>query len=109
MRKPQGYRQAALEECVCLLLFCLPYYRALLFAGISGMISVLLLTCLLLFVVWGSPNIYRTITGCLKALPLSWVDPVLDRAGFWVSVPSHAVAEEASLAPSFQRPPPLFS
>jgi hypothetical protein len=50
VRKPQGYRQAAAEECVCLLMLCLPYYQALLFAGISGMISVLLLTCLLLCV-----------------------------------------------------------
>ena len=109
MRKPQGYRQAAVEECVCLLLFCLPYYQALLFAGISGMISVLLLTCLLMFVVSGSPNIYRTITGCLKAIPLSWVAPVLDYACFWILVPSHTVAEVPSLAPSFQRPPPIFS
>ena len=109
MRKPQGYRQAAVEECVCLLLFCLPYYQALLFAGISGMISVLLLTCLLMFVVGGSPNIYRTITGCLKAIPLSWVAPVLDCADFFACVPSQTVGKEPSFAPSFQRPPPLFS
>jgi hypothetical protein len=73
------------------------------------MISVLLLTCLLLFVVWGSPDIYRTITGCLKALPLSWLAPILDCAGFWVSVPSQATAQEPGLAPWFQRPPPIFS
>jgi hypothetical protein len=109
VRKPPSYRQAALEECVCLLLFCLPYYRALLFAGISGMMSVLLLTCLLLFVVWGSPGIYRTITGRLKALPLSWVAPVLDCADFFACVSSQTVGKEPSLAPSFQRPPPIFS
>ena len=109
MRKPQGYRQAAVEECVCLLMLCLPYYQALLFAGISGMISVLLLTCLLLCVVTRSPDIYRTITGCFEALPLSWAAPILDRSGLWVSVPSQVVAQEPSLAPSFQRPPPIFS
>jgi hypothetical protein len=73
------------------------------------MMSVLLLTCLLLFIVWGSPGTYRTITGRLKALPLSWVAPVLDCADFWTLVPSQTVAKEPSLAPSFQRPPPLFS
>jgi hypothetical protein len=73
------------------------------------MISVLLLTCLLLFVAGSSPGIYSTITGRLKALPLSWVAPVLDCADFWIFVPSHAVAEGPSLAPSFQRPPPIFS
>jgi hypothetical protein len=109
VRKPQGYRQAAAEECFCLLVLCLPYYQALLFAGISGMISVLLLTCLLMFVVVRSPDIYRTITGRLKAFPLSWVPPILDRRGLWVSVPSHAVIQGPSLAPSFQRPPPIFS
>jgi hypothetical protein len=73
------------------------------------MISVLLLTCLLLFVVGGSPDIYRTITGRLKALPLGWLAPVLDCADFLIFLPSHAVAKVPSLAPSFQRPPPTFS
>jgi hypothetical protein len=107
--KPEGYRKAAAEKCVCLLLLCLPYYQALLFAGISGMLSVLLLTCLLLCVVSRSPGIYRTIVGCLEAVPLLWAAPILDRAGLWISVPSHVVPQEPSLSPSFQRPPPLFS
>jgi hypothetical protein len=109
VRKPQGYRQAAAEECFCLLVVCLPYYQALLFAGISGMLSVLLLTCLLMFVVVRSPEIYRTITACLKAFPVSWIPPLSDRRGLWVSVPSLVVAQGPSLAPSFQRPPPIFS
>ncbi|WP_263351013.1 hypothetical protein [Acidicapsa acidisoli] len=108
MRKPEGYRQAALEECFCLLVLCLPYYQALLFAGISGMVSVLLLTCLLLFVVVQSPEIYRTITGHLKAFPLSWTPP-LGRRDLWISVPSRVVVQGPRLAPSFQRPPPIFS
>jgi hypothetical protein len=73
------------------------------------MISVFLLTCLLLCVVTRSPDIYRTIIGCLEALPLSWATPILDRTVLWVSVPSQVVAQKPSLAPSFQRPPPLFS
>ncbi len=109
VRKPQGYRRVAAEECFCLLVLCLPYYQALLFAGISGMISVVLLTFLLMFVAVRSPDIYRTITACLKALPISWAPPISDRGGLWASVPSHAVAQGPSLAPSFQRPPPIFS
>jgi hypothetical protein len=109
VRRPQGYRQAAAEECFFLLVLCLPYYQALLFAGISGTISVLLLTCLLMFVAVRSPEIYRTIAGRIKTLPLSWTPPILDRRGVWVSVLTHAVAHGPSLAPSFQRPPPIFS
>jgi hypothetical protein len=109
VRKPQGYRQAVTEQCVCLLLLCLPYYQALLFAGMSGMISVLLMTCLLLFVVAGSLDIYHSVAGCLKALPLPWAAPILDRTDLWVALPSHAFVQEPGLAPSFQRPPPIFS
>jgi hypothetical protein len=107
--KPRGYRQAAAEECFFLLVLCLPYYQALFLAGMSGMISFLLLTCLLMFAVAGSPAICRTIAARLRALPLSWVAPLFDRRGLWVSVPLFAVAEGPSLAPSFQRPPPIFS
>jgi hypothetical protein len=109
MRKPQDYKQAAVEQCFFLLVLCLPYYQALLFAGISGMISVLLMAFLLMFVVAGSPEIYRTIAALLKDFPLAWFPPIVDRRGLWVLVPLDAVANEPSLAPSFQRPPPIFS
>jgi hypothetical protein len=109
VKKPQGYRQAAAEQCFCLLILCIPYYQSLLLAGISGLISVLLLTFLLLFVVARSPEIYRAVTSCLEAFPSSWVAPLSDRRGLWVSLPSHAVVPGPSLAPSFQRPPPIFS
>lgn len=109
MTKPQGYRQATTEQLFCLFVLCLPYYQSLLFAGISGMVSFLLLTCLLMFVVANSPAIYQTITACLRALPPSWVAPILDRRDRWVSVPLFVVAPGPSLAPSFQRPPPIFS
>jgi len=51
LTKPQGYRPAASERLLCLFVICIPYYQALLFAGMSGMISFLLLTILLMFVV----------------------------------------------------------
>lgn len=109
MTKPQGYRQAASEQLFCLFVLCLPYYQSLLFAGMSGMISFLLLTILLMFVVARSPAIYRVITACLKALPRSWMAPTSDRrdqSSIWRFFP---VPQGPSLAPSFQRPPPLFS
>jgi len=107
--KPQGYRRAASEQLLCFFVLCLPYYQSLLFAGMSGMISFLLLTFLLIFVVARSPAIYRVITACLKALPPSWVAPTLDRRDRWVGAPLYVVAAGPSLAPSFQRPTPLFS
>jgi hypothetical protein len=109
MTKPQGYRQAATEQLLCLFVLCLPYYQSLLFAGMSGMIFFLLLTFLLMFVVARSPAIYRVMTACLKTLPSSWSAPTLDRRDRWVSAPLYVVAPGPSLAPSFQRPPPLFS
>jgi len=74
--KPQGYMQAAEEQLFCLLVLCLPYWQTLLFAGISGMVSFLVLTFLLLFVVARSRAICRAITARLKALPASWVAPI---------------------------------
>ena len=107
--KPQGYWQAASEQLLCFLVLCLPYYQSLFFAGMSGMISFLLLTFLLIFVVARSPAISRVITARLKALPPSWVAPIVDRRDSWVGEPLYVVTAGPSLAPSFQRPPPLFS
>ena len=107
--KSRGYWQAASEHLLCLLVLGLPYYQSLLIAGMSGMVSFLLLTFLLMFVVARSPAIYCVIADCLKALPPSWVAPTLDMRGPWVGEPMYVVAPGPSLAPSFQRPPPLFS
>lgn len=107
--KPQGYRQSASEQLLCFLVICLPYHQSLWLAGMSGMISFLLLTLLLMFVVARSPAIYHVITACLKALPPSWLAPTLDRRNRWVGELLYVLAPGPSLAPSFQRPPPLFS
>jgi hypothetical protein len=109
MKKPQGYKQAAAEKFFCLFVLCLPYYQSLLFAGVSGSIYFLLLTCLLMFVVARSAEVFRTITARLRALPLSWFTPPPDRGVLWISLPSLAVARGPSLSPLFQRPPPIFS
>ena len=107
--RPQGYKQATMEQLFCLFVLCVPYYQSLLFAGMTGVVSFLLVTFLLMFVVARSPAIYRVVTACLKALPLSWVAPLLDCRDRWVTAPLCFAASGPSLAPSFQRPPPLFS
>lgn len=106
---PKGLKQAAVRPLLCLSILCLPYYQALLYAGMSGVLSVLLLSILLMIAVSRSPEIYRAITSCLKALPLGWAMPAPHRCVRWAGPQLFVVAAEPSLAPSFQRPPPLFS
>jgi hypothetical protein len=107
--RPQGYIHAANGTCFCLLVWCLPCYQSLLLAGISGMISLLLVTALLAFLVARAPEICHIVAAFFKAFPLSWVSPFFDRCGRWVFAPLHAATGEPSLAPCFQRPPPIFS
>jgi len=107
--KPRGYIRTAEERFSCLLLVSLPYWQALLLAGISGMISFLLLTFLLLFVVSRSPTVYRIISVRLKALPYLGIALILGCRDRWLVRPTRTLVAEPSLAPSFQRPPPLFS
>ena len=109
MTKPRGYMRTAEEQLFWLVTLCLPHVQALVFAGIRGMLSLLLLTFLLLFVVARSPAIYRAIAARLKDLPVSWATPVLDRRDQWVAAHLQVVASGPSLAASFQRPPPLLS
>ena len=109
MTKPQGYTHAAEEQLFWLFTLCLPYWQTLLFAGMSGMVSFLLLTLLLLYVVDRSPAIYRVLTLRLKDSAARWYAPVRDRRARWVSAHLHVVGSGPSLSPSFQRPPPLFS
>lgn len=109
MSRPEGYRQALAETCFLLLIKWGPYGSPLLLATVGGAIASLLIATLLLFVVECSPDALATIAGCLDRLPLSWLAPLLeckDRglAALWLALP-----ESPSLAPSFQRPPPLFS
>lgn len=109
MRKPQGYRKEASEQMLCLFVLCLPYYQSLLFAGMSGMISFLLLTLLLMFVVARSPAIGRVVIARLKLLPPSWLVPAQSPNSRWVREPLFAVGPQPTLTPLSQRPPPLFS
>lgn len=107
--KPGGYRQSADEQIFCLLVLGIPYYQSLFIAGINGLISFLLLTFLLMFVVARSPAVNRVISLYLRAFPASWITSVTDRRQCWIDAVSIFFPPEPSLAPSFQRPPPLFS
>lgn len=109
MRKPQGYRQTAAEGCFFLFVLCLPYWQSLFLAGISGTVSVLLLTCLMMFIVVRSPEVYRSIIACLEDFPLSWFPLIYNGRCLWAPMSLQVVAVGPSLAPSFQRPPPIFS
>ena len=109
MTRPTGYKQAAKESCFCLLVLCLPYYQSLLIAGLSGMISVLLLTAVLILFVSSSPQISRTIAVLAQAFPQGWLTPQQQRGSRWIAIPVFAPSDGPSLAPEFQRPPPLFS
>ncbi len=88
---------------------CLPYVQAVLFSSMSGMVSFLLLAVLLLFVVRRSPAIYRAMAGRLRESGARWLAPMVDRRDRWVAAHLQVTGSGPSLAPSFQRPPPLFS
>jgi hypothetical protein len=109
MTRPQGYTQAAEEQLSWLFVLCLPYWQAMLFAGMSGAAYFLLLTFLLLFAVAGSQAIHQRLGACLKDASAIWVAPILDRRARWVSAHLQVVGCGPSLTASFQRPPPLFS
>lgn len=108
MTKSQGYMQAAEEQRFWLLVLCPPYLQTLLFAGISGVASFLLLAFLLLFVVASSQAIHRTLRARLNELPANRVASIPDRRDRWVAAYLQVVTTGPSLSPGFQRPPPLF-
>jgi len=107
--KPCGYRRVAEEQLFVLLVLALPYCQSLLLAGMSGMISVLLMACLLIFVAVRSSELIHTLTALASAIPLGWLTPPFERMERWVSVPSQALMQKPDLALLFQRPPPIFS
>lgn len=108
--KREKYIQRALYLTFHLLLVAsLPHFRSFLFSGLWRTIGTLVFATVLMFTVMRSADLYKTITYCLKALPLSWVAPVFD-----CGLPSTAsiclvVPREPALSPLAQRPPPIFS
>jgi hypothetical protein len=109
MNKPQGYAHATRESCFYLIALCLPFYQSLLIAGMSGIISVLLLTALLVLFAAHSSEISRTVAALLESRPLPWAASTLSPIQFRIAALPLVVASGPSLAPSFQRPPPSFS
>jgi hypothetical protein len=108
MTKPRGYRQSAIEAWFGLVIVCIPYYQALLIASMSGLISALVFTCLLLFVIARAPEVSRIIKASLRTLPLSWLPPRFGTV-FQFTEPRLSAPHGPTLPSSFQRPPPLFA
>jgi hypothetical protein len=83
--------------------------RSFLGSGIGKSIAIVLFCSVLMFTIVRSADLYRTISSCLRALPLSWLAPVFDCG--WLSLPSMGllVPSEPALSPVAQRPPPNFS
>lgn len=109
MSKPQGYRQSAVEAAFYALVFCLPWYRTLLLEGFGRAICVLLLACLLLFLVVRSAEVCRVLAVWLGSIPTSRFDPVGNRDYRTIRLVSLTTPAAPSLAPLYQRPPPIFS
>jgi hypothetical protein len=103
------YSQILLNFAYCLLVFCVADFRPLVIAGFFKLVVSLVLACLLAFVIVHSPNIGKLLASCLRALPVRFFPSVVDRQWEERSQTNILVSNEPSLAPLFQRPPPLFS
>lgn len=109
MTRPQGYIRAAEEQLFWLFTLCIPHLQTLLFAGITGLLSTLLLTLLLCFLIARSPAIVRILATRFKHLPATWLALFTDRRDHSRATHLLITASGPSLTPGFQRPPPLSS
>lgn len=109
MTRPQGYIRTAEEQLFWLFTLCIPHLQTLFFAGITGMLSTLLLTLFLCFVIARSPAIVRILATRCRHLPAAWLALFADPRSHSRATHLHITASGPSLTPGFQRPPPLFS
>jgi hypothetical protein len=75
----------------------------------TGIISAILITCLLLVVIARSPEVYHAVAASLRSLPSSWIPPQSSGLRYWIHEPFRPICGDPLLAPSFQRPPPIFA
>jgi hypothetical protein len=108
-RRMGRYHEIFLNVAYCLLVFCVADLRPLLIGGLFKLIASLLLACLLAFVVVHSANICRLVTACFQVFPINRFRLPVDRRWAGRSQSTAVIANEPSLSPLFQRPPPIFS
>jgi hypothetical protein len=105
----QKHREMAVDILMYMLPVYLPFYQAMLVAGVGRAVVLLLLAVLLMFLVTRRADVVRAIASCLRALPSSWLAPAPEIGFRELSFASLSVPNAPSLAPLFQRPPPLFA
>jgi hypothetical protein len=101
--------QILLNFACCLLIFCVADLRPVVIGGLFKLAGSLALACLLAFVIVHSPNVGKLLASCLRTLPVRYFPSVVDRRWEDQSQTNIVVPNEPSLAPLFQRPPPIFS
>jgi putative effector of murein hydrolase LrgA (UPF0299 family) len=103
------YSQILLNFACCLLIFCVADLRPVVIGGLFKLAGSLALACLLAFVIVHSPNVGKLLASCLRTLPVRFFPSVVDRRWEEQSQTNIVVPSEPSLAPLFQRPPPILS
>jgi hypothetical protein len=105
----RDFREAALHIFLYALPVYLPFYQAILAAGFSRAVFLLLLSVLVMFLVANRADVSRVIAACLRAFSTSWMIPPLHISPSETSRSSLFVPATPSLSPLFQRPPPIYS
>ena len=103
------YRQMLLTIAYYVLSVGLANLSPLLVSGLLKLIAFLALACLLSFVVVNAGAIRRAAAACLKALPRFFFSLFVDARWVKQSLTTFVVPKPPSLAPLFERPPPVFS
>src|SRR5260221_10561905 len=104
------YPRVFLDVALYLLAYCLVNFQpSFLVGGFSKLLASLVLAYLLAFVVIHPTDAFKRVAACLEALPVALAPLVVERQWIEESNASFAVPNKPSLAPLFQRPPPIFS
>lgn len=107
MSKPQGYLHSANEALFCLLIFGLPYYQSIFYAGIGRVLLFCLFGFLLLFLVKHTEEISEAIRRCNLAF-CAGVVPFPNSESRLCLVYPLPIIRFPFLTPVSKRPPPIL-